>query len=106
MQTEIENEKPKKYFFRPKEMPIKIGRINCNINITKPSISKIHSVIDFTDDNFYYKDCGSTNGSTLVIKKDDTLKISGTMNFKLENKSFKIKEEQDHENYSKEIDKE
>jgi hypothetical protein len=106
IQTEIENEKPKKYSFGPNEMPIKIGRINCNINISKPSISKTHSIIDFMDDNFYYKDCGSTNGSTLLIREDDTLKINGTMSFKLEDISFKIKEVEDNENYIEENDNE
>lgn len=98
IQTEIENEKPKKYSFGPKEMPINIGRINCNINISKPSISKKHSIIDFKDDNYYYKDCGSTNGSTLLIREDDILKINGIMSFKLEDISFKIREEYDNEN--------
>ena len=98
IQTEVENEKPKKYSFGPKEMPINIGRINCNINISKPSISKKHSIIDFKDDNFYYKDCGSTNGSTLLIREDDILKINGIMSFKLEDISFKIKEEDDNDN--------
>ena len=66
IQTEIENEKPNKYTFEPKDMPIRIGRVNCHINIPRPSISKLHSVIDFLDDEFFYKDCGSTNGSTLL----------------------------------------
>ena len=67
IQTEIENEKPNKYTYTPKEMPIKIGRVNCNIKIPRPSISKLHSILDYANDNFYYKDCGSTNGSTLFI---------------------------------------
>ena len=98
IQTEIENEKPNKYTYVPKEMPIKIGRVNCHINITRPSISKLHSIIDFSNDNFYYKDCESTNGSTLLIREDDSLKIKGEMNFKLENISFKIKEVYDENN--------
>ena len=92
VQAEIENEKPKKHSFSQKDMPIKIGRVNCNINIQRPSISKLHSIIDFTDDNFYYKDCGSTNSSTLLIREDDSLKIMGEMYFKLEDISFKINE--------------
>ena len=92
IQTEVENEKPKKHSFSPKDTPIKIGRVNCNINIQNPSISKLHSMIDFIDDIFYYKDCGSTNGSTLLIREDDSLKLNGDMNFKLEDISFTIKE--------------
>ena len=41
---------------------------------------------------FYFKDCGSTNGSILLMKEDDSLKIKGEMNFKLENIPFKIME--------------
>jgi hypothetical protein len=96
IQAEVENEKPKKYSFTPKETPIKIGRVNCHITIEKPSISKLHSIIDFMDDNFYYKDCESTNGSTLLIREDDTLNIKGEMSFKLEDISFKIKEVDDN----------
>ena len=92
IQVELEDEKPLKYTFEKKDVPIKIGRCNCNINIPKPSISKIHSIIDFSDDNFIYKDSESTNGSTLIIKEDDILKLKGEMNFKLEEISFKIKE--------------
>ena len=92
IQVEIEDEKPKKYTFEKKDVPIKIGRVNCTIDIPKPSISKLHSIIDFSDDNFLYKDSESTNGSTLIIKEDDILKLKGEMNFKLEELSFKIKE--------------
>ena len=79
-------------------MPIKIGRVNCNIEILKPSISKLHSIIEFKDDNYCYKDCGSTNGSTLLIREDDSLQIMGEMSFKLEDTFFKIKEIDD-DNY-------
>ena len=92
IQVEIEDEKPKKYTFEQKEVPIKIGRTNCTINIPKQSISKLHSIIEFSNDNFVYKDAKSTNGSTLLIKEDDILKIKGEMSFKLEDLSFKIKE--------------
>ena len=92
IEVDYEDEKPKKYIFEQKDVPIKIGRINCTINIPKPSISKLHSIIDFSDDNYIYKDANSTNGSTLLLKEDDILKIKGEMNFKLEEISFKIKE--------------
>ena len=92
IQIELENEKSQKYIFEIKDLPIKIGRSNCNINIQKPSISKLHSCIDYENDNFFYKDENSTNGSTLLIKEDDFLKIKGKMNFKLEDIPFTIKE--------------
>jgi len=90
--VEVENEKPKKYSYEQKDVPIKIGRANCHINIPNPSISKLHSIIDFANDMFYYSDKKSTNGSTLLLKEDDILKIKGEMNFKLEDIPFKIKE--------------
>lgn len=92
LKVEIENEKPQKYSYEQKDAPIKIGRANCHINIPKPSISKIHSVINFSNDNFYYKDKKSTNGSTLLLKEDDFLKIKGEMHFKLEDIPFQVKE--------------
>jgi hypothetical protein len=95
---ELENEKPQKFTFGQGDMPIKIGRVNCNIEIRKPSISKLHSIIEFKDDNYYYKDCGSTNGSTLLIREDDSLNLMGEMSFKLEDVFFKIKEVDD-DNY-------
>jgi hypothetical protein len=98
IQIELENEKPQKYTFAQRDMPIKIGRVNCNIEIRKPSISKLHSIIEFKDDNYYYKDCGSTNGSTLLIREDDSLTIMGEMSFKLEDVFFRIKEVDD-DNY-------
>ena len=92
IQVEIENEKIKKYIFNQNEMPIKIGRINCNINIERNSISKLHSFINYSNGIFSYKDNKSTNGSSLLIREDDYIKIKGEMNFKLENIPFKIKE--------------
>ena len=95
IQADFENEKPKKYVFSPSETSIKIGRVNCQVEIKKPSISKLHSIIDYKNDNFYYKDCGSTNGSTLLIREDDSLKIKGKMSLKLGDISFKITEVED-----------
>ena len=87
-----QNEKTKKYSFGLKDLPIKIGRENCNINIPKPSISKLHSYIYYENGVFWYKDEYSKNGSTLVMKKDDYVKIKGKMNFKLEDIPFTIEE--------------
>jgi len=83
-----------KYKFNQNKNTIKIGRINCDINIPEKCISKIHGIIEFSKINqqFYYKDMNSTNGTTLLIKKDDFIKISGEMNFKLEDVNFKIQE--------------
>lgn len=92
IQIEIENEKSRNYTFKQNEMPIKIGRTDCDINIQRHSISKIHCFIGFANNAFYYKDAESTNGSSLLIREDDYIVIKGEMNFKLETYSFKIKE--------------
>ena len=92
IEIELESEKSKKYTFELKDMPVKIGRTHCNINIPKSSISKLHAIIDFENDIFFYKDEHSTNGSTLLIKEDDFLKLKGNMNFKLEDIPFVIEE--------------
>ena len=97
IQVETEDDKPKKYSFKRKDIPIKIGRVNSNVNIPKPSISKTHGIIDISNNMFYYNDLKSTNGSTLLLKEDDILKIQGEMNFKLDDISFKIKEIEDEE---------
>ena len=97
IKVEIEDEKPKKYSFERKDIPIKIGRVNSSINIPKNSISKTHGIIDISNNIFFYNDMKSTNGSTLLLKEDDFLKLKGEMNFKLEDISFKIKEVEDIE---------
>lgn len=84
----------KKYSFSEKKSIIKIGRVNCDINICEQCISKNHGIIEFSKINqrFYYKNMSNTNGTTLLVKKGDFLKIKGEMNFKLEDVSFKIQE--------------
>ena len=92
--NENKEELNKKYIFNQNKNIIRIGRANCDINIGEKCISKIHGIIEFSKINqmFYYKDMNSTNGTTLLIKKDDSLKIKGEMNFKLEDVPFKIQE--------------
>ena len=82
------------YSFSENQMPIRIGRLNCDINIAEQCISKVHGIIEFSKINqiFYYKNMSSSNGTTLLIKKGDFLKIKGEMNFKLEDVTFKIQE--------------
>jgi hypothetical protein len=94
IEIEEEDTSNNSFSFTENDTPITIGRGNCKINIQKPSISKNHGVIEFSKEcnMFYYKDCGSTNGSILLIKENDSLKIKGEMNFKLENIPFKIME--------------
>ena len=94
IEIEIENKRPMKYTFNQNQAPIKIGRANCEINICNSSISKKHGIIEYSKNSqsFYFKDMNSTNGSTLIIKVGDTLKIKGEMNFKLEDVPFKIQE--------------
>ena len=91
---QIENEN-NNYNFNQNQTPIKIGRINNNdLPIYSQSISKRHGIIEFSNNiqSFYYRDLGSTNSSTLLIKENDNLKIKGIMNFKLEDTPFRIQE--------------
>ena len=91
---QIENEN-NNYTFNQNQTPIKIGRINNNdLPIYSQSISKRHGIIEFSNNiqSFYYRDLGSTNSSTLLIKENDNLKIKGIMNFKLEDTPFRIQE--------------
>ena len=91
---QIENEN-NNYTFNQNQTPIKIGRTNNNdLPIYSQSISKRHGIIEFSNNiqSFYYKDLGSTNSSTLLIKENDNLKIKGIMNFKLEDTPFRIQE--------------
>ena len=95
IQLEIDNNKPIKYSFTQNQTPIKIGRLNSNeISIISSTISKRHGIIEYSKNSqsFYYKDMGSTNCTTLLIKDGDNLKIKGEMNFKLEDVPFKIQE--------------
>ncbi len=91
---EIENEDGNNeiFSFTEDDVPISIGRSNCKIIIPKDSISKYHAEIGYSNElqKFYYKDCNSTNGSTLLVKEDDNLLIQGEMNLKLENIPFNI----------------
>jgi hypothetical protein len=82
----------KSFVFGETSVPISIGRINCLLNINHSSISKTHAVIDFSNDSkkFYFKDLKSTNGTTLIMKEDDSLRIKGEMKFKLDNIPFKL----------------
>ena len=91
---QIENEN-NNYTFNQNQTPIKIGRTNNNdLPIYSQSISKRHGIIEFSNNiqSFYYRDLGSTNSSTLLIKENDNLKIKGIMNFKLDDTSFRIQE--------------
>ena len=82
------------YKFSQKKSIIRIGRNNCDININEKCISKIHGIIQFSEANnqFFYRDLNSTNGTTLLVKRNDSLRINGEMNFKLEDIPFKIQE--------------
>ena len=95
IKVEVEGENEDKTFnFQKKDSPITIGRANCSINLNYSFISKKHSLIEFSEqyNKFYYKDLMSTNGSVLILKEDDTLKIKGDMKFKLNDINFHILE--------------
>jgi hypothetical protein len=94
IETEDNEEEEKIYNFEEKDSPISIGRINSSINLNYSFISKKHAVIEFSEEysKFYYKDLKSTNGSILILKEDDSLKIKGNMKFKLNDINFHILE--------------
>ena len=83
-----------KYSFTDSDMHISIGRVSCNIIINNASISKKHGVLAYSKEMnmFYYVDKGSTNGSVVVLKEDDGIRLKGDMRFKLEEVAFRIME--------------
>ena len=91
---EDENDNGEEFEFSEDDSPITIGRINSKITINNSSISKSHAVIEFSESEkkFLYKDVKSTNGSVLIMKEDDSLKIKGNMKFKLNDIIFHILE--------------
>ena len=82
------------YTFSENEVPISIGREGCKININNKSISKTHAIINFSQNykTFSFTDNQSTNGSILIMKEEDSLKIKGDMKFKLNDIMFHILE--------------
>ena len=82
-----------KYFFDIKKLPIQIGRIGCNINIDKDSISKIHLIIsyDTCNNQFFIRDNYSTNGSLMILKKGKDVKLEDKMFFFLAKGHFILK---------------
>lgn len=85
----------KKYYFSKENIPIYIGRVNCTIDIDSRSLSKLHCFINYSldDENFYFNDNNSTNGSILLVKEGDSIPIKGKMKFKLDDTTFWIEEE-------------
>ena len=94
IKVETEDQKAEKENFEDQKK-IVIGRDeNSDVEIDKQCISKIHSIIEYDkkSNQYYYQDNNSTNGSTLLLREDDSISISGTMFFKLEDTSFNINE--------------
>ena len=90
------NKKTNKYSFSQEKTPIKIGRLDCDININLKCLSKLHCIIGYEDKNncFYFQDNCSTNGSILIVKESDEILIKGKMNFILEKTPFCIEEKE------------
>lgn len=93
IRVETEDQKAEKANFENSKKLV-IGRANTDIEIDKPCISKMHSVIEYDNNlnHYFYRDNNSTNGSTLLLREDDSIAIKGSMYFKLEDISFIIKE--------------
>ena len=80
--------------FNIQDTPITIGRISSKIIINSTCVSKQHAIIEYNKDEatFLYKDLQSTNGSILIMKDDDIIKLNGFMKFKLNDILFNILE--------------
>jgi hypothetical protein len=83
-----------KMFFEDSQMPIKIGRKNCGINIEHQSISKQHGLIAYSQSfkSFYYNDTQSRNGTFITLNEGYSLPIQGEMFFLLGESYFKVYE--------------
>jgi hypothetical protein len=95
IEFEDESKKEQLFEFKNTDVPIDIGRNKENkIFIDDISISKKHGVILYSESqkSFIYKDKRSTNGSTLIMKDDDSIKIKGEMKCKLNDIMFNIME--------------
>ena len=82
-----------KYVFDNKQLPVKIGRKGCNININNNSISKVHLIVNYdrSINQFYIKDNNSTNGSLILLKKGKDIKLEDNMFFFSEKEHFLLK---------------
>jgi hypothetical protein len=89
---QYDNKQFETHLFPETQTPISIGRTNCLLNINHSSVSKQHAIIEFSEGSktFYYKDLKSTNGTILIMKEDDSIKIKGEMKFKVEDVPFKL----------------
>ena len=85
--------KHEKYVFNMEQLPIKIGRNGCNININKKSISKVHLTINYDNNKnqFFVMDNCSTNGSLILLKKGKDVKLEDKMFFFLGKEHFILK---------------
>ena len=84
------------YTFNPYEdkMPITIGRVNCNINLSNISVSKLHAQINYINDTdeFVVSDLKSTNGTYLILEKPlNFLYINRDLSLRLFESKFNIK---------------
>ena len=79
-----------KYIFEFNQLPVKIGRTGCNINIHKNYISKIHLIISYDTNinRIFIKDNYSTNGSLILLKKGKEIKLEDKMFFFLVKEHF------------------
>lgn len=88
-----ENKNNNKYCFEINKLPIQIGRSDCNININKNCVSKVHLIInfDFCKNQFFIRDNYSTNGSLIILKKGKDVKLEDKMFFFLAKGHFILK---------------
>ena len=84
------------YTFNPYEdkMPVTIGRVNCDINLSNISVSKLHAQINYINDTdeFVVSDLRSTNGTYLLLEKPlNFFYINRDLSLRIFESTFSIK---------------
>ena len=77
------------YVITPKDQVVRIGRTNyADVRINDPTISRVHSQIEFSGGEFRLWDLGSKFGTLLLLKKGQTFKKS--LCLQVGNKIYKL----------------
>ena len=81
-------------YYKKKDLPITIGRVNTSIILKNTSISKVHSIIEYNDENntLSIRDNNSTNGTYFVLgNRYPFIYILSDLTLKILDSKFTIK---------------
>jgi hypothetical protein len=81
-------------YYKKKDLPITIGRVNTSIILKNTSISKVHSIIEYNEENntLSIRDNNSTNGTYFVLgNRHPFIYILSDLTLKLLDSKFTIK---------------